>query len=402
MSDFILLRRFLAYRRLQNILAVSVTAMSVALAVIVLLLAQGLHGGVTRAAEPFPMLMGAKGSPNQLVLNGVFLQDEPIGNIDYKEIAKLRENPNVAMAIPLGFGDNYRGFRIVGTEKEIFDMRGVSAKNAWLQIAEGRAFAGPHEAVIGARVAESCGLKIGDKFASIHGTAHSENSTVHEERFTVVGILAPLRGPYDSSVLVSMESLWLAHSHGAHEDHGEEHDGEREVTAAVIRPAGYAQAMQLAAQYAKATGVQIVFPSKIIVKLFYMMGNVEQIMRLFSWGVIVLALVIIACSMYWFVIGSAREQSVMRALGATNGDVSAINFKIGITLVACGTALGTALGHAAFAGIGAALQNRTAVYISSGFLPEEAILIAAVLICGALCSWLPARLSVGRNAADAL
>ncbi len=395
MSDFILLRRFLAYRRIQNALAAAVTAMSVALAVTVLLLVQGLHGGVVRAAEPFPMLMGAKGSPNQLVLNGVFLQDEPMGNIDYREVAKLREDPNAAMVVPLGFGDSYRGFRIVGTENEIFDMRGISAKSAWLRIAEGRAFAGPHEAVIGAQVAESSGLKIGDKFSSIHGTAHSVNSSVHDGQFTVVGILSPLRGPYDASVLVSMESLWLAHSHGVH-------GGEREVTAAVIRPAGYAQAMQLAAQYAKDAGVQIVFPSKIVVRLFYIMGNVEQIMRLFSWGVITLALIIIACSMYWFVIGSAREQSVMRALGATKDDVSAINFEIGLTLVTCGTALGAALGHAAFACLGTALQNRTAVYISAGFMPEEAVLLAAVLTCGALCSWLPARLSAGRGASDSL
>ena len=90
MSKIQLLRRLLAGRKLQHSLAVFVMACSVALAVCVLLLAEGLHSGITQAGKPFPLLMGAKGSPNQLVLNSVFLKDQPVGNISYTQLEKLR------------------------------------------------------------------------------------------------------------------------------------------------------------------------------------------------------------------------------------------------------------------------------------------------------------------------
>ncbi|MCD8163776.1 MAG: ABC transporter permease [Synergistaceae bacterium] len=408
MSDLLLLRRFLIYRWMQNSLAAAVMAVSIALSVVILLLAEGLHGGLVRAANPFPMLMGAKGSPNQLVLNGVFLQDQPICNIGYDQVEKLRLNPNVASAVPLGFGDNYRGYRLVGTEPDIFKIsNGIGGGDKpWLTLLGGRTFQDAYEAVIGAEVARGCGLKIGDTFASIHGTVSADGGAAHREKYTVVGILAPLQGPYDGSILVGMESIWLAHSHGeAEEDHArsevEHHDG-REVTEVVIRPAGYAQAMQLPGQYVKDSEVQIVFPSKIVVQLFYIMGNIEQIMRIFSWGVICMALVIIACSLYWFIIGSTRDQAIMRALGATSENVSALNFEMGMALVLCGSVLGMILGHAAFCALVSILQSKTAVYISAGFLPEEAALMAMILLCGAVCSWLPSRLLGRRDIVETL
>lgn len=84
--------------------------------------------GMVQAVKPFPLLMGAKGSPNQLVLNSIFLKDQPIGNISYAEVERLRQQKTVAQAIPLGFGDNYRGFRLIGTEKELFDLKLLGAK----------------------------------------------------------------------------------------------------------------------------------------------------------------------------------------------------------------------------------------------------------------------------------
>ena len=98
---------------------------------------KGGRSGLTAAAEPFPIVAGSKGSPNQLVLNTVFLKDTPMSNISYTEVEKLRANKNVAMAVPLGYGDNYRGFRMAGTEKEIFNYVINPQRGKWLQINEG-------------------------------------------------------------------------------------------------------------------------------------------------------------------------------------------------------------------------------------------------------------------------
>ena len=112
-----LIRRPLRYG-----LLILLTAVACALPVFVIQLAGGLYQGLNRAAAPFPILAGAKGSPYQLVLNTVFLRDRPIGNIPYGEVETLRQSGKATQVLPLAFGDSYRGFRLCGTEAAIFPM----------------------------------------------------------------------------------------------------------------------------------------------------------------------------------------------------------------------------------------------------------------------------------------
>ena len=202
MNKNLLVYRLLLGKKLQNSVVALIMGLGVALAVIVLLLANGVHQSMVQAAKPFPLLMGAKGSPNQLVLNSVFLKDQPVGNISYSVLEELRQSKAVEQAIPLGFGDNYRGFRLIGTEKELFELNLLGTKQEhWLQLAEGRAFADEQEAVLGAEAARLSGLKLGDSFASVHGLVANANSKAHEEKYKVVGILKPVHGPYDQGIL---------------------------------------------------------------------------------------------------------------------------------------------------------------------------------------------------------
>ncbi len=402
MSDLVLVRRLFASKPLQNLLAVLVMAASIAVAVSILLLSEGIYSGLVRAAQPFPLLAGAKGSPNQLVLNSVFLQDQPIGNFPYAEVEQLRQNKNTQLAVPIGLGDNFRGMRIVGSEQEIFQLSGIGQEGRpWLQIAEGRSFAGEYEAVLGAEAAARSGLKIGDTFQSVHGVVSGTGAS-HKEKFTVVGILQPVHGPYDSSILVDLASIW--HMHGAHHAAAEsEHGAEahaKEVTAVIVRPQGYANALQLAAEYAKNKNVQLIFPSKTIIELFSVLGNLEKVLQIFSLAVIALALLIIACSLYWLIASSRREQGIMRALGASAEAVMRIYFKLGFAMTAGGTILGFALGHAIFAAFSIVLQSKTSLYLTAGLLPKEGLLLLLVLLCGALCSLAPVKLSAPENISE--
>ena len=236
------------FKPLQSLVACFVVMASIAMAVLVLLFADGVHSGLTSAAEPFPIVAGSKGSPNQLVLNTVFLKDTPMSNISYTEVEKLRANKNVAMAVPFGYsyteveklranknvamavpfgyGDNYRGFRMAGTEKEIFNynyrgfrMAGTEKeifnyvinpqRGKWLQINEGRAFEAPFEAVLGARMAAMTGLKVGDTFKTSHGMVEIPGSKGHAQEYKVVGILKPVNGPYDQSILTDIKSIGI-------------------------------------------------------------------------------------------------------------------------------------------------------------------------------------------------
>lgn len=409
MSRLRLIWRLLSGRALQNSLAAAVMALCVALAVCVLLLAGGLREGLTQAGKPFPLLLGAKGSPNQLLLNSVFLKDQPVGNISYQQVERLRANKNIVQATPLAFGDSFLGLRIVGTEEEIFRFSGVGAAQPWLQLSEGRAFTTGQEAVLGAEAARLSGLHIGDSFSSIHGVTPTAQSRGHKP-YKVVGILKPLDGPYDSAILVPLASIWAAHAGhgGAHKAeqaaavsaHGAE--PEREVTAVVIRPSGYANALQLAASYAKDRDVQLLFPSKAIIQLFSIMGNVERLLQLLSAAVIVLALVIIGSSLYWFVLGSRRQQAVLRALGASQRALAQLYFQLGLTLVTGGLVSGLLLGHGLYALLALAVRQGANLYLPPLLLPVEGVLALAVLACGALCSALPAYLLARRDAAAEL
>ncbi|MDU5395268.1 MAG: ABC transporter permease, partial [Negativicoccus succinicivorans] len=216
----------LRHRPWQTLLLTLLIALAIASSVFIAALSFGMHYGLTKATEPFPQIVGAKGSANQLVLNTVYLKDRPIGNISGDLYQDVKNNPLVKQAIPLAFGDNWRGFRIVGTENTIFDYRVKPQSEPWLKVAEGRRFNAPFEAVIGDGAAKLLGAKIGDTFQSIHGaTAHGH---VHKDQtYTIVGILAPVEGPYDHAVLTDIRSVWIAHEH--HHDHDHEHEHAADV-----------------------------------------------------------------------------------------------------------------------------------------------------------------------------
>jgi putative ABC transport system permease protein len=221
--------RHLSSRPFQTVAAAAVLALSSALAVILFLLAQGFRDGLIRAVEPFDLIVGAKGSPYQLVLNTVMLMDVPIGNIKWSDHAALSGDVRADFSVPLAFGDNYRGYPVVGVGDDILRIRRGASERKWLEIAEGRWFDDEFEAVLGARTAAESTLRIGDSFRTSHGVVLEDE---HEALFKVVGIAASVFGPYDRAIFVSIGSIWENHAHG---DHGDGEDNE--VTAVLDRKA---------------------------------------------------------------------------------------------------------------------------------------------------------------------
>ena len=389
-----IVRRNIMFKPLQSLIACLVVAAGIAMAVLVLLLADGVHSGLSSAAEPFPIVAGSKGSPNQLVLNTVFLKDTPMSNISYAEVEKLRANKNVALAIPFGYGDNYRGFRLAGTEAAIFDYEINPKRGKWLHLAEGRAFAAPFEAVVGARMAQMTGLKVGDTFQTSHGMVQVPGSKGHAQSYKVVGILQPVNGPYDQCVLTDIKSIWAAHA-----GHGAAAQG---VTGVVIKPAGYAQALAVLSQYRNNKEMQVVFPSQIIIELFSVMGDAEKVLQIISYAVILLALIIIAFTTYWAAAMRRHDNAIMRAIGAGQKEIIKINFLQGMLLSCIGVGAGVAAGHSVFALLADLLRQKTAVNMAAGFTAQEGVMVLAVILAAAVFSFIPAMAACRRQAADDL
>ncbi len=162
------------------------------------------------------LVVGAKGSPLQLILSSVLHADVPTGNIPLEEVHQIEKNPLVKNAIPIALGDNYKGFRIVGTETDYIDLYGGQMEN-------GKMFVKPLDAVIGANVAKETGLLVTDQFAGVHGFMHEGHH--HDEfKYNVTGILKPTGTVIDNLVLTPVSSVWMVHSHEHHHHEGEEHE----------------------------------------------------------------------------------------------------------------------------------------------------------------------------------
>src|SRR5271154_3796299 len=105
----------LRHNAVSNIFNILILALGIAIIVTLLHVSEQVEQRFDRDLQGIDLVVGAKGSPIQLILSSVFHLDFPNGNIPLDEAKKLRDNPLIAAAIPIALGDNYSAFRIVGT-----------------------------------------------------------------------------------------------------------------------------------------------------------------------------------------------------------------------------------------------------------------------------------------------
>lgn len=143
--------------------------------------------------DDIDMVLGASGSPLQLILSSVYHIDNPTGNIDYEFAKKIMNHPYIEKAIPLAYGDSYKGIRIVGTNYDFI-------KHYDAQIDNGRIFKTKYEVIIGSTVSKKENLKIGDHFYSRHGL--DDNGEIHKNKpYKIVGILKPTTKIIDKLII---------------------------------------------------------------------------------------------------------------------------------------------------------------------------------------------------------
>ncbi|MEO0557208.1 MAG: ABC transporter permease [Bacteroidota bacterium] len=217
MSPLALTLAHLRRRPWGTALNVLLLALGVGSIVVLLLVGSQLDRALERDAEGVDLVVGAKGSPLQLVLSAVYHADAPTGNVTESEVETVLDNPAIESWIPVALGDSYRGYRVVGTTAAYPDLYDAS-------LASGQLWEGIWEVTLGATVARSEGLAVGDEVVSSHGlTAGGE---AHGETpLRVVGVLAPTGGVIDRLVLTSVETIRAVHDdHGddEHDDHGDE------------------------------------------------------------------------------------------------------------------------------------------------------------------------------------
>ena len=198
-------------RPANSLLTVLLFAIGMGLISFIVIAGQHLDRQATRNLADVDLVVGAKGSPLQLILSSVLHIDYPTGNIQLHEAELIGRNPMVEKTIPIALGDNYFGYRIVGTIPDYGSL--YDAEPLY-----GRWYEAPMEATIGSMVAQRTGLSLNDTFTGVHG--FQTHGHAHDDHvYTVTGILSPTGTVIDKLILTPVESVWLVHDH----DHGHDH-----------------------------------------------------------------------------------------------------------------------------------------------------------------------------------
>lgn len=392
-------------RRWTTLLNMMLLALAVATLAILLLLSSQIGDRFERDARGVDLVVGAKGSPLQLILSSIYQIDTPTGNIPLSSIDLLRRDPAVAQVIPLALGDNFRGFRIVGTEQSYFALHGAT-------FAQGRTFNAPGEAVLGADVARRTGATVGQRFVGSHGLAE-DGAGAHDERpFTTVGILAPTGSVIDRLILVSVPSVWDVHGiahgrageaagHDAHEPHAEEGHAEveahrpaglePEVTALLVRYRTAAGAVRIPSFVNRQTNLQAAAPAVETSRLLALLGAGIDGARLFAWLLALIGGLSIFVTLLNAAAAREGDLALLRVMGASRPVVFGTILLEGVLTASAGALLGLAFGHGALAAaVGSSERLGEAGLDALRFHPSELAITGAVVTIGALAALIPA------------
>ena len=371
---------------LATALNVVLLMLGVATIALLLIVAHELEMRLTRDARGIDLVVGAKGSPLQLILSGVFHVDVPTGNIPLEEALKLRHDPRVAELIPVALGDGYAGFRIVGTEPAFVTHYGAT-------LAAGRLWKAPLEAVLGADVAATTSLGIDAEFAGVHGLGGGGGE--HAEHYRVVGILQPRGSVIDRLVLTDVASVWEVHEHHGSAPNASAHsaDGDeaREITLALIRFRSPLDAVSLPREINGRTNMQAASPAFESARLFSVFGFGVEILRGFALVMIIAAALGIFVALYRAMDERQYDVAIMRMLGASRARVCGALLLESLLLAGSGALLGLLLGHLAASRIAVLVPGAAALGGAAWrLLPQEAWIVALALGSGILAALIPA------------
>jgi putative ABC transport system permease protein len=392
---------YLRARPLQTALSLGLLTLGVATIVLLLLSVSQLEERMTRDARGIDLVVGAKGSPMQLMLAGIYHLDAPTGNIPLNALERLRKNRFIKKAIPLALGDSWKGARIVGAPKEYIEHYGA-------ELAGGAHNQKPMEAVLGAEVAARTGAKVGDRFTGAHGIG-SEGDEHKDAPYTVVGVLRKNHSVLDRLVLTSIESVWQVHEeHQGPQDEADRKALEeaREVTVVLVQYASPLAAATLPRQINAQSELQAASPAYETARLFRIVGVGVEAMRAFALILMIAAGLSVFIALYTALEERRYDLAVMRTLGASRARLFGLLLTEGIVLALLGAVLGLALGHALASALGAWLASQQQYPITGlEWRPEELWVLAAALGIGLVAAMLPAwrayRVDVSRTLAQA-
>jgi len=436
----------------QRFLSSSLTAFSVALGVMLMVSVLVIYGIMDRMFSQqsiaYDLIVGPKGSDMQLVLNTVYRVSAPLQNLPYLYYQELKNDPRVVLAVPFCLGDTTEkgGFPIVGTTEEYFEHPYTPGEEFRLK---GDSFKSSFDAIIGAEVARANEWDLGTQFQLVHGGAESHK---HEEKFTVVGVLAPTGTPNDKTVFIHLNGFYAISGHdaplkeavkrwhefsgrgtsdseinaaaaewaqkcgipieepphapGEHHHHHKSCDVQKEVTAILVNMKSVVAAAMFNGEMKRGYKVQAVNPIVPMQRLMStILGNVRTVLIVLTALIIIVSGVGIFVSIYNSMSDRRKEIAIMRALGAQRRTVFSIILAESILLCFGGGILGILLGHGLVFAAAPIVQQQTGLLINPFAFEEiEFVLLPALIALASAIGIVPGlsayRTDVARALAD--
>jgi len=414
-----------------TLLSLLLMSLGVGIISILLILNNHIEKQLDNNLRSIDMVVGAKGSPLQLILSSVYHLDKPTGNISYKEAKSLNKNVLVDFTIPLSYGDTYKGYRIVGTNEKYFDLYN-------LELSQGKKWSRSMQAVLGSSVASNKNLKVGDKFFGTHG--FDDHGHIHDNHaYVVVGILKQSYSVADNLILTNLKSVWQvheehddceddhSHDHSNHDhsndhhshnhsdhDHSNDHhshdhsdhdhnhdnhsydDANKMITAMLVKFKSPVGLVQIPRKINEETNMQAAIPLFEINRLTSLIGFGINTINIIALIIMLVSGISIFITLFNSLKKRRYELALMRVHGATRIQLIKLIFLEGLSLSVLGTFFGLLISRFSLVIISSFTnQNQSFTNIDLSMINSELVLLIAALIIGFIASLIPA-LSVYR------
>jgi len=404
MSLVTLVWNYLKARPLNTGINILLLALGIAVITILLLFTRQMEQKLQDNVRGVDLVIGAKGSPLQLVLCNIFHIDFPTGNIKLAEAEKISRNRLIKTAIPLALGDSYNSFRIVGTNREyatLYDAE-IGQGNWWKQ---------DLEVTVGANVEQSLKLQIGEEFISSHGLTMG-GSSHNDQKYKVAGILKRTGTVLDNLILTNIESIWQMHEEHdttASELRGVSMNADQrlvysklvpsvpvsdsvvEITSLLVLYRSPLAAVQLPRLVNSQTALQAASPAFESSRLFSILGVGIDVLLGFAYVLILISALSIFIALYNSLKERRYDLAIMRSMGASRSKLFNSLLLEGGLLTLGGSLTGLFLGHSVLMLLSSMVVETSKAGITGlVFYPEEGIILGASLLLGLMCALIPA------------
>ncbi len=370
---------------LNTFLSLLLLAFGIGLISFLLLIQNQMTAKFEKNIKDIDMVLGAKGSPLQLILSAVYQVDAPTGNISYQEAKKVMKNRLIQDAIPLAYGDNYQKYRIVGTNHKY-------PEHYQAALGQGRLWEKSFEVTLGAKVADETHLKIGDHFASAHGLDQAGEK--HDEHnLTVVGIFKPTGTVVDRLILTEIASIWEVHEHHD-EDRAEQHNHEKEITAVLLKKRS-PMAMVMLPNQLKNSNMQLALTAIEVNRLTANFGMGMKALSMLGIIVVFISFISVFISLYSSLKDRKYELALIRTIGGSRKALFVLILLEGLLIALVGFFCGLILSRIGLLLLSYFMEDQFQYALNDlNWTSNESKLLVITLLVGVLASFLPAYQAV--------